>query len=237
MVIFLDPNYRRKRIVEEKLAAKKQCIENMCTFKYDELINATISEILPEISEAAISSRYDEIALQEKETSKNNDTIEIMLKKSSYISAIGNELQDELIKEIISDEYIKAKTRQKMMNETYTLITGEIFSELLLPKLQVIVSTAKNEKDFNSVDTSAENSDFEIPGLDGDVDQSSFNDISSEAEDLPPMPTPDFDILGRDPENEILRKGLVFYFCFISKVFLKKSLKTIQGVHETKSHH
>ena len=82
MVIFYDPKYRRiaeqKRIEEEKLAAKKQRIENFCTCQYDELINATISEILPEISEAAISSRYDEIALQEKETSKNNDMIEIM---------------------------------------------------------------------------------------------------------------------------------------------------------------
>ena len=201
------------------MAAKKQCLENFCTFKYDELISATISEILPGISEAAISSRYDEIALQEKKISKNNEIIEIMLEKSSYLSAIGNKLQDELIKEIISDEYIKAKTRQKMINETYTLITGEIFSELLLPELQVIVSTVKTKKHFNSVDTSGENSDFEIPGLDGDVDQSSFHDVSSEAEDLPPMPTPDFDILGQDPENEILRKGPVFHLCFASEFF------------------
>ena len=194
------------------MAAKKKCLENFFTFKYDELISATISEILPGISEAAISSRYDEIALQEKKTSKNNEIIEIMLEKSSYLSAIGIKLQDELIKEIISDEYIKTKTRQKMINETYTLITGEIFSELLLPELQVIVSTVKTKKHLNSVDTSGENSDFEIPGLDGDVDQSSFHDVCSEAEALPPMPTPDFDILGPDPENEILRKGPVFTY-------------------------
>ena len=150
------------------------------------------------------------------------------ISEAHFWSAV-DELFEEWVKPHLKAMHSIEKTRKITENAKKRKSNGEITnrkissgsgSQILMRKNSDSPGKSPSSKTSKSVLDSLNSSeeisetDFEIPGLDGNIENNSgYETVSSEPPSIPPLPLPDFDLIGSsDPESVFLQEGEVIFF-------------------------